>query len=105
MAKASAKVPGKNDPSPAKESLFGLDIDILKSLQLDHLIEEQKAGDVQKAATADTDIMNKTMTELREEHGMEPGLNTAANKLRRRCTYYKTVYDESEDQKADETNQ
>ena len=37
--------------------------------------------------------MNKTMTELREEHGMEPGLNTAANKLRRRCNYYKAKYE------------
>ena len=37
--------------------------------------------------------MNKTMTELRLEHGMEPGLNTAANKLRMRCSFYKEKYD------------
>ena len=40
--------------------------------------------------------MNKTMTELREEHGMEPSLNTAANKLRRRCNYYQKKYAEDE---------
>ena len=69
--------------------MFGLDIDILKSLQLDDLLEEKKQPEEQKSEALNTDIMNKTMTELREEHGMEPGLNTAANKLRRRCNYYK----------------
>ena len=83
----------KNDASPTKDSLFGLDVDILKSLQLDDLLEEKKKEEEIPAEPTDTDIMNKTMTELREEHGMEPGLNTAANKLRRRCNYYKAKYE------------
>ena len=36
--------------------------------------------------------MNKTMTELREEHGMEPGLRSAANRLRMRCSFYNEKY-------------
>ena len=38
------------------------------------------------------DIMNKTMTELRMEHGMEPGLHSAASKLRMRCSFYQQKY-------------
>jgi len=69
--------------------LYGLDIDILKTLQLDDLLEESmQAQENGKVDAAQSDIMNKTMTELRQEHGMEPGLNTAANRLRRRCNYY-----------------
>ena len=72
--------------------MFGLDIDILKALEIDDLLEESKQEEVKQPET--TDMMNKTMTELREEHGMEPSLNTAANKLRRRCNYYKSMYAE-----------
>jgi len=46
--------------------------------------------------------MNKTMNELREEHGLEPGLNTAASKLRRRCNYYNKIYAEDGDAGDDE---
>ena len=60
---------------------------------MDDLLEESKHEET-KVET--TDIMNKTMTELREEHGMEPSLNTAANKLRRRCNYYQKKYAEDE---------
>ena len=85
----------------AQNSLYGLDIDILKSLQLDGLLEEENKKKAAAAAqendspASDSDrnneaasLMNKTLTELRQEHGMEPGLRTAANKLRMRCSFY-----------------
>ena len=85
----------------AQNSLYGLDIDILKSLQLDGLLEEENKKKAAAAAqendspASDSDrnneaasLMNKTLTELRQEHGMEPGLHTAANKLRMRCSFY-----------------
>lgn len=46
---------------------------------------EEKKRDEAPSDDAQDDLMNKTMSELREEFGIEPGLNTAANKLRRRC--------------------
>ena len=85
----------------AQNSLYGLDIDILKSLHLDGLLEEENKKKAAAAAqendsqASDSDrnneaasVMNKTLTELRQEHGMEPGLHTAANKLRMRCSFY-----------------
>ena len=38
------------------------------------------------------ELHNKTMTELRQEHGIEPGLNTAASKLRMKCSFYQQKY-------------
>ena len=68
----------------AQDNLYGLDIDILKSLELDGLLQNQN----NQNASANQEAMNKTMTELRQEHGIEPGLHSAANKLRMRCSFY-----------------
>ena len=82
-----------------------MDAEILKSLNLDNLLEEKKQQERQADGAATTMIdttggsayasdpmMNKTMTELRMEHGMEPGLHSAASKLRQRCAYYQEKY-------------
>ena len=45
-----------------------------------------------------SDVMNKTMSELRMEHGVEPGLRSAANKLRQRCSYYQQKYAEDNEE-------
>lgn len=79
-------------------------------MQLDSLLEEKKTAAVVKekqqidttskgAAAAGVgcggngnDLMNKTMSELRQELGVEPGLHSAASKLRMRCSFYKEKY-------------
>ena len=43
------------------------------------------------------DIMNKTMSELRQEHGLEPGLHSAASKLRMQCSFYSEKYADTGD--------
>ena len=76
----------------ATQSVYGLDIDILKSLNLEELIEDKRAAQEEKKTTKiDTgdDVMNKTMSELRSKYSKEPGLHTRASKLRQRVAMYK----------------
>ena len=49
------------------------------------------------------DDMNKTMTELRMEHGLEPGLHSAASKLRMRCSFYQQKYGDEVRENEDRT--
>ena len=90
----------------ASTSLYGLDLDLVKSLQLDDFLEEKKQSLVTDKSTSvidkrdlgaryGDDILNKTMTELRLEHGLEPGLHSAASRLRMRCSFYQNTYADS----------
>ena len=58
-------------PEPAQsENLYGLDISILKSLNMDHLLEEKKAQQEQNTSKENWYLQNKDMEELRKEHSM-----------------------------------
>ena len=58
-------------PEPAEpENLYGLDISILKCLNMDHLLEEKKVQQEQNTSKENWHLQNKDMEELRKEHSM-----------------------------------
>lgn len=71
--------PSRISSKPSKvESVFGLDVDILKSLNLEELIsspveEKKKASpQAQVDSGAAHDMMNMTIDDLRQMHGIQP---------------------------------
>ena len=71
------------------ENLYGLDISILKSLNMDHLLDEKKAQQEQSTSKENWYLQNKDMEELRKEHSMQPTTKGGANRLRMMCSFYK----------------
>ena len=81
---------GSEDAEGGKATLYGLDIELLKSLNLDELIEDKKKDEELKRLDEEEgeDIMNMTMDQMRKKFNKEENSN-AVNKLRNRCSYYK----------------
>ena len=87
-----------------KKSVFGLDADLLKSLTLEDLIEDTKPQadqaasnyKTEQAETPATDMMNMTIDDLRQMHGIQPDPESSVNKLKMRCSFYNDKYADGE---------
>lgn len=59
--------------SAKKQSFYGLDADLLKSLNLEELIEDKEKEEKKKPQNSkEKDLMNMTFEDLRKAHGMDP---------------------------------
>ena len=67
--------PRQQEP-PRPKSLYGLDIELLRALDMENIIEESKNPVTSRGSSGPTaaasDSMNKTMTEFRLDNRLEP---------------------------------